>query len=127
MQNPLQITFHDIHHNDDIEIMIQEKFEKIKAESLDVTKCHVVLEKQSKHHQKANMVCVRLDLKLPHYDDIVVTEKCFEDEISLKSAVSKVFKQGLELAHDHKKRRLNHKRMPVGELPAVEPIEAEEQ
>ena len=123
MQNPLQITYHDVHHNGGIEALITEKFGKILAENSDLTKCHVILEKQSKHHQKANMAHVRLDLKVSHYEDIVVTEKCFEDETSLKSAVLKAFKQALDLARKHKKRRLDHKRVPLGELQSVEPVE----
>ena len=120
MKNALLITFHDRSHNPEIEAMIQEKFEKIKSEYPDVTKCHVVLEKQSKHHQKANLSCVRLDLKVSHFEDIVVTEKCLEDTTSMKSAVLKVFKQGLDLARKQKKRRLENKRMPTGELHPVE-------
>lgn len=126
MQNPLLVTFHDIHHNADIEALIKEKFEKVLNEYPDVTKCHVVLEKQSKHHQKANMAHVRLDLKISHYEDVVVTEKCFEDPVSLKSTVLKVFKQSVDLARKHKKRRLDHKRMPLGELQAVEPEAVDE-
>ena len=123
MQNPLLVTFHDIHHNGEIEILIKEKFGRILNENPDVTKCHVVLEKQSKHHQKANLAHVRLDLKISHYDDIVVTEKCFEDTTSLKSAVLKAFKEALDLARQHKKRRLDKKRAPLGEMQAVEPVE----
>lgn len=126
MQNPLQITFHDVKHNEDIEALIQEKFERIKAECPDLTKCHVVLEKLSKHHQKANMACVRLDLKVPHFEDIVVKEECLEDVMSLKSAVVDTFKRGLDLVHKHKKRRLDHKRLPVGEFLAIEPVETED-
>ena len=123
MQNPLLVTFHDIHHNGEIETLIKEKFSRVLNENPDVTKCHVVLEKQSKHHQKANMAHVRLDLKISHYEDIVVTEKCFEELVALKSAVSKAFKQALDLARKHKKRRLDHKRMPLGEMQAAEPAE----
>lgn len=123
MKNPLQITFHDIHRNEDIEQLIKEKFEKISEEILDVTKCHVVLNKLSKHHQTANMATVRLDLKISHFEDIVVTEKCLEDISSLKSAVLQAFSQGLDLARKHKKRRLDYKRVPLGELQEVEPQE----
>ena len=126
MQNPLQITFHDVPHNEEIEALIHEKFERIKIENTDVTKCHVVLEKLSKHHQKGNMACVRLDLKVSHFEDIVVTEKCLDDMVSWKSAVLKVFKHGLDLAHKHKKRRLDHQRLPLGEFSAIEPVETED-
>ena len=124
MKNPLLITFHDMHHNTEIEALIREKFEKIRFEYPDVTKCHVVLEKQSKHHQKANLACARLDLKVSRFEDIVVTEKCLDDTVSINSAVLKVFKQGLDMARKHKKRRLDYKRIPVGELLSVETVEA---
>jgi|CXWL01.1.fsa_nt_gi ribosome-associated translation inhibitor RaiA len=124
MRNPLQVSFHDLQHSAEIETFIEEKFEKVKAESPDVTKCHVVLEKLSKHHQKGNMACVRLDLKISHFEDIVVTENCLADKTMLKSAVIKVFKQGVDLARQYKKHRLEKKRMPLGELPSALSVEA---
>ena len=66
MQNPLEITFRNLTNNPKIETLILEKFENVKKISPDVTKCHVILEKLSKHHQSANTSCVRLDLKVPH-------------------------------------------------------------
>ena len=45
MQNPLQVTFHDMKHNKDIEATIAERFEKLKIWSPDITKCHVIIEK----------------------------------------------------------------------------------
>ena len=127
MKNPLQITFHDRSHNPEIEELIREKFEKIKFEYPSVTKCHVILEKQSKHHQKANLACARLDLKVSRFEDIVVTEKCLEDTASMKSAVLKVFKQGLDMVRKQKKRRLENKRMPAGELQPVDAIDASDE
>ncbi len=123
MQNPLQTIFHDIPHNGNIEALIQEKFEKVLEENPGVTKCHVVFEKLSNHHNKANMACVRLDLKVSRLEDIVVREECFEDAHSLTSAILKVFKRGLELSRKHKKRRLDNKRAPLGELREIEPVE----
>jgi hypothetical protein len=119
MQNPLLITFHDLPHNADIETLITEKFEKIQSENPRVIKCHVRLEKHSKHHKKGNMASVQLDLKISTFDDIVITENCGEDASALKSAVIVVFKQGIDLARDHKKHRIQTKRIAV-ELPAAE-------
>lgn len=123
MRNPLQVTFHDLDHSTEVETLILEKFEKVKAESPDVTKCHVVLEKLSKHHQKGNMACVRLDLKISNFEDIVVKENCLADKTMLKSTILKVFKQAVDLARQHKKHRLEQKRKPLGELPAIDPSE----
>ncbi len=110
MQNPLQITFHDLQHSDEIEELIHEKFEKLKIVSPNITKCHVVLEKLSKNHHKGNTACARLDLKVSHFDDIVITEKCQEDLGSLKSAVLKILKGGLILVREKVKHRKELKR-----------------
>lgn len=126
MQNPLLITYHDINKSGEIETLVHEKFEKIQKENPRLIKCHVILEKQSKHHQKANLACVRLDLKVSHFDDVVVSERCAEDAVSLKSAVIKVFKQGLDLLRQNKKRRLNQKRGAGGEF-SEEEVEVEEE
>ena len=112
MQNPLQITFHDLEHNHDIEAAIDEKFTKLKMVSPDITKCHVVLEGLSKHHQKANLACVRLDLKVSHFDDIVISEKCTSDAGALKTATLKVFKIALVRVREELKRRQHNKRAP---------------
>lgn len=127
MQNPFKITLHDMPHNEDIDTVIREKFAKFQAAGLDVTKFHIVLEKLSKHHQKANTVAVRLDLKISRFEDIVVTEKGLDDPASVKSAVLKVCKQGLDLAHQQKKRHRDHQHLPLSAVTAVEVEEVEEE
>ncbi len=126
MQNPLQVTFHDMPHNEEIEIIIAEKFEKLKIVSPDIIKCHVVVEKLSKHHQKANMACARLDLKVSHFDDIVINERCADDEAALKTAVLKIFKRGQVLVREGLKRRQHNKRIPLPDNFQTETVEVEE-
>jgi hypothetical protein len=127
MQNPVQITFHDLQHDQEIEGLIQEKFEKMKVVSPDITKFHVVLEKLSKHHQKANSACARLDLKVSHFDDIIITEKCQEDVGSLKSAVLKILKGGLIRVREEIKHRKEQKRSAVRESKEIIKVEDEEE
>lgn len=115
MQNPLQVTFHDLPHNKEIEDLIDEKFEKLKMMSPDITKCHVVLEKQSKHHQKANTAYAKLDLKVSHFEDIVMSEKCTEDHASLKTAISKIFKRVQTRVREGLLKRKGAKRLPLRE------------
>ncbi len=127
MLNPLQITFHDLTSDPKIEALIQTKFEKLKAISPGITKCHVILEKHSKHHHKANKACARLDIKVPKFDDIVVTEYCREEFLSLQTAVIGVFKRGLVLLREESKRRQDQKRTPLKKgLATPPPPEAEE-
>jgi ribosome-associated translation inhibitor RaiA len=111
VQNPLEITFHDLIRNDKIEELIQGKFEKLTKIRPDITKCHVFLEKQSKHHQKANSTVIRLDIKVPRFEDIVVSEKCSEDLASLKTTVIKVFKRSQDLLLEKIKYHRDQKRV----------------
>ncbi|MCB9757982.1 MAG: HPF/RaiA family ribosome-associated protein [Candidatus Omnitrophica bacterium] len=97
MQNPLEVTFHDLIRNESIEQLIEEKFMKLIKIRPDITKCHVFFEKQSKHHQKANRTIVRLDLKVPHFQDIVVSDECSEDIAEMKTTVIKTFKRSQDL------------------------------
>src|SRR5262245_49509453 len=120
MNNPLQITYHDITKNAGIEEVIEEKYEKILKENPGVTKCHIILEKQSRHHQKANEVHVRLDLKVSRLEDVVVTQRCAEDVIAMKSTVIKVFKEGIDTLRQTKKKRINSKRGSNGDFEAVD-------
>ena len=97
MQNPLEITFKDIPHNSRIEQIILEKYEKIKHISRDVIKCHVIMEKLSKHHQNGNMYAVKLDLKLANFPDIIIKDKSVEGEMPMATAVRSIFKKAHEL------------------------------
>lgn len=119
MQNPLEITFHDISHNEKVNALILEKFENVKKISPNVTKCHVVVEKLSKHHQSANRSCIRLDLKVPHISDIVISEKCSEDEASLLSTINKVLKRGKSLLREEVARNRDRHRAPKDDNFAV--------
>ncbi len=97
MQNPLEITFKDVPHSERIEEVIREKFNKINQIGNDIIKCHVVLERLSKHHHKGNPICVRLDVKPAHFSDIVIQEHTGEAEALKASAVRSVFKKAHEL------------------------------
>lgn len=124
MQNPLEITFHDITNHPKINEIISEKFEKVQTIAPDVTKCHVVIEKLSKHHQKANTACVRLDIKVPHLEDIFISEKCSEDEGDLVKNIIKVFKLGKQHLREEIRRRRHRNRVPISPdalLPDEEP------
>ncbi len=112
MKNPLEITFRNMDQNSKIETLILEKFENVKKISSDVTKCHVILEKLSNHHQSANRACARINLKVPNINDIVVSEKCSEDEAALLTTVIKVFKRAKTLLREEVARIRNFNRTP---------------
>ena len=125
MQNPLEITFHNIDHNSKIENLILEKFENVKKISSVITKCHVTIERLSSHHQSANRSCVRLDVKVPHFTDIIISEKCSEDEASLLTTVIKVFKRAKSLLREEVARVRANNRLPKSDDFAIE-VESKE-
>jgi hypothetical protein len=127
MQNPLQVSFHSIGHDKGVEALIDEKFEKLKVVSPVITKCHVVLERLSKHHQKANLACARLDLKISHFDDIVITEKCADNSASLQTAVLKIFKNASTKVREQIKYRQKTKRSPRADLVPELPEDTDEE
>ncbi len=127
MQNPLEITFKGVEASEKINEVIQGKFEKLKRVSPDITKCHVILEQLSNHHKTANTVYVRLDLKVPHFDDIVVSEKCSEDEASVTRTIIKVFKREKGLIREKIKHRQDQHRVPKDGIFEVEETEVVEE
>ncbi len=127
MQNPLEITFHDLVRSEKIEQLIQEKFAKLTKIRPDITKCHVFFEKQSKHHQKANSTIVRLDLKVPHFEDIVVSEKCDEDVAVIKTTVIKIFKRSQDLLLEKIKYHRDRNRAGLGETALSDSNEDEDE
>ncbi len=127
MQNPLEITFHDLVRNEKIEQLIVDKFAKLTKIRPDITKCHVFFEKQSKHHQKANSTIVRLDLKVPHLQDIVVSEKCDEDVATMKTTVIKVFKRSQDLLLEKIKYYRDLNRGGIKENTAIDSDEDEDE
>ncbi len=127
MQNPLEITFHDLARNEKIEQLIEEKFAKLNKIRPDITKCHVFFEKQSKHHQKANSTIVRLDLKVPHFEDIVVSEKCSEDVAVIKTTVIKVFKRSQDLLLEKIKYHRDRNRSGLSETALVDSNDDEDE
>ena len=106
MNNPLEVSFRGIPQSQLVESVIQEKFEKVKRINKDIIKCHVVMEKLSNHHQKGNAYCVRLDLRLPHFSDIVVSEDSKEGEVLLASAVRETFKKAQSLMREQLERHI---------------------
>lgn len=126
MQNPLEVTYHDITNHPKINDIIHEKFEKVQTIAPDVTKCHVVIEKLSKHHQKANTAVVRIDIKVPHLDDIFISEKCSEDEADLCKNVIKAFKRSKQHLREEIRRRRHRNRVPASPDDLLPPDEEDE-
>ncbi len=128
MRNPLEITFKGIPQSPNIEEIITEKFEKIREISNDVIKCHVVIEALSHHHQKGNAYCIRLDLKLAHFPDIIVKEKSKEEEDPVTKTIRVVFKKAHELVRrqiDRRKKKVVRPDKASAMTPSSEEFEEE--
>ncbi len=72
MRLPLEITFRGLESNEDAKDLIQQKAEKISKVAENLISCRVAVEKKQKHQQSGNPFRVRIDLRLPPGQEIVV-------------------------------------------------------
>ena len=65
MQIPLQVTFRDMAHSDAMEVNIRERAAKLERYHDHVISCRVVVETQTRRHNKGNLYHVRVDVTVP--------------------------------------------------------------
>lgn len=65
MQQPLQITFHEVDHSDAIEANIRARAAELERFYDRITSCHATVELANKRHHKGNLYRVRLEIHVP--------------------------------------------------------------
>ncbi len=71
MQLPLQITFHNVRHDAQIESTIRSSAEWLDTYNGRIMSCRVVVDQPHKHHKEGNLYQIRIDLKVPGREIIV--------------------------------------------------------
>ena len=104
---------------------------KLVADEIKISPENVIRAKQwiieSKRVNTSTMVTDWLkEHEIVAANDIVVNEKCQEDEASLKTAVLKIFKRGQVLVREEVRRRQNNKMVLAPENLSIDEPEAEE-
>jgi ribosomal subunit interface protein len=74
MQNPLQITFHNVDRSDAVEQKIQEKVAQLEHFFDAIVGCHITVESQHRHHRKGVIYHIKIHLMLPGSDIVVGRE-----------------------------------------------------
>lgn len=77
MHDNLQITFRGMSSSPAIELLIQERMERLARVSPLIHRCHVVVEQPHRHHHKGRAYSVRLDV-VTCSDDVVITRESEE-------------------------------------------------
>lgn len=77
MHDNLQITFRGMPTSPAIELLIEERMERLARVSPLIHRCHVVVEQPHRHHVKGRAYSVRLDV-VTASDNVVVTRESAE-------------------------------------------------
>ena len=99
MELPLQITFRDLDHSDDIESYVRTRAEKLETVGSRIVKCHVNIEPPHRHKQHGRHYRVRLDLAIPGRE--LVIDRCPDESRDTEDVYA-----AIDHAFDHAVRRL---------------------
>ncbi|MDR3632512.1 MAG: HPF/RaiA family ribosome-associated protein [Isosphaeraceae bacterium] len=74
MKIPLQVTFHNMDHSDEIEDKVRTEAERLEDFSDRIMSGRVVVDLPHRHHKEGNLYQVRIDLKVPGQEIVVKRE-----------------------------------------------------
>ena len=75
MQVPIELSFRDVDHDDIIEQKIRDHAEALERIHPRITSCRITVEKPQEHMQSGRPWRVRLDITVPHGNEIVVRKE----------------------------------------------------
>jgi cold shock CspA family protein len=115
-------------HNDAIEALIREKADWLDRFTSDIMSCRVVVEPAGKHHQRGNLIEVRIDLTVPG-EEIVVTREPSEHteyrdfQVALRDAFDTTRRKLEEYVRRRRKDIKAHETPPHGRVSQIFPLE----
>lgn len=71
MQQPLEITFHNIDPSSSMEAEIRRRAQKLEQFAADIVSCRVTVEAPHKHHKHGRLFRVAVDVRLPGSEIVV--------------------------------------------------------
>lgn len=110
----IEISFHDVPHDDVAEALIREKAQKLERVCSYLTSCRVTVEKDSNRHRAGNAYHVRIDMTVPPGKELVVSRDPSDrrSQQNLQTAIRRSFeaaqKQLKELVEKQQKEVKNH-------------------
>ena len=79
MQVPLELSFRDVEKTDERETLIREKADKLEQVCQTITSCRVTVERLHESKQSGNPVRMRVEVRVPRHNDIVVVQSAASD------------------------------------------------
>ena len=106
MKLPVQISFHNLPHSDEIEDIVYENAARLDGFYDRIMSCRVVVDVPHLHHKQGNLYQVRIDITVPG-EEIAVNREAerhapYKD---LRVAIDDAFKTAARLLEDYARRQ----------------------
>jgi cold shock CspA family protein len=118
MRVPLGITFRGVEKSEGIESLIREKASKLDKLTDSLISCQVAVEKPQKHQRTGNPFRVRINLRVPPGNEIVVKRESSGGD--LHDGLTKVIREAFDAAHRNLQDFLEKRRGEVKAHPQQE-------
>jgi len=106
MQLPLQISFRNMPHSDEIEDTIYEIATVLDVFSKHIMSCRVVVDVPHRHHEHGNLFQIRIDITVPGEELVVNRESSQHTPYKdIRLAISGAFAKAARLLEDYERRQ----------------------
>jgi cold shock CspA family protein/ribosome-associated translation inhibitor RaiA len=78
MQVPVQVTFRNVAHSEQLEARVREHAAKLEEFYDRLTSCHIVIEEPHRHHRSGNLFHIRIHVAVPGRELVVDREPADE-------------------------------------------------
>lgn len=119
MKLPVQISFHNLPHSDEIEDIVYENAARLDGYCDNIMSCRVVVDVPHLHHKQGNLYQVRIDIKAPG-EEIAVNREASEHTAykDLRVAIDDAFNTAARLLEDYVRRQRQDVKTHVGQAHA---------
>lgn len=119
MKLPIQISFHNLPHSDEIEDIIYENAARLDGYCDHIMSCRVVVDVPHLHHRQGNLYQVRIDIKAPG-EEIAVNREAGQHMAykDLRVAIDDAFKTAARLVEDYVRRQRQNVKTHSGQAHA---------
>lgn len=126
MRLPLEITFHNMHHDANIESAIRTHAKWLDNYYDGIMSCRVVVDRPHLHHKEGNLYQIRIDLKVPGGELVVNREPAQHvDYKDLDIMIRDAFDEARRQLEDHVRRQRGavklHESLPHARVARVFP------
>lgn len=119
MQVPVQVTFRDVKHSEEVNDHINQKVEKLNQVADTIISCHVVIEYASKQQQNGKLYNARIVTNVPN-KELVSTHNHDENMyVAIRDAFEDMMRQLEEYSNMHHGRKKHHPPIIDGEVVRV--------